>query len=254
MMQARIEQAAQYLVNARSDKILRDRIPEEYRPQNSDEALAVQRRIIKLRGEKIGGWKCSVPIGDKLLLAPLPASTIFRTSPCSITPKGSVAEVEPEIAFVLGTSLKPRSAPYTEDEVRSAIRETRLVLELMGSRYKDPSAVSWFEALADSVRHQGMFIGPILSNAFDKPIESFHLKVESPAGSVIDRDVSHPNGHPFRPLHWLANFLSARGEGLEDGQIVTTGSYAGIIEVPMSAPVTFSYGNLGAFTVEFCHG
>jgi len=32
-------------------------------------------------------------------------------------------------------------------------------------------------------------------------------------------------GHPFEPLRWLANNLSARGETLKKGEIVLTGSW-----------------------------
>jgi len=45
---------------------------------------------------------------------------------------------------------------------------------------------------------------------------------------------------------WLANFLASRGEGLRAGQIVTTGSYAGAIEVPLDVPLVVTFGDLGA--------
>jgi len=250
-MPTRIEKAAEFLVRSRRDNVQQDGIPEDCRPQNIDEALAVQQGVLALLGEKNGGWKCSVPIGDKLTIAPLPASGIRWSSPCSIRPNGSIAEIEPEIAFVLSQTLNPKPVPYSENEIRSAVGETRLVLELLGSRYRNPAAVSWFEALADSVRHQGMFIGPVLPEAFQKPLEGFHLSIQSPGGSVFDRDVRHPNGHPLRALYWLVNFLSSRGQAVQAGAIITTGSYAGVIDAPMGAPLTLVYGALGKFTVEF---
>ena len=147
--------------------------------------------------------------------------------------------------------MDPRPSPYGEDEIRSAIAETRLVLEVLGSRYLNPAAVSWFEALADSVRHQGMFIGPVLPEPFHKPLEGFHFKIQAPDGTIFDRDVRHPNGHPLRALHWLVNFLSSRGRQLDAGAIITTGSYAGVIDAPMNTPLTLEYGTLGTFTAEF---
>lgn len=250
-METRIEKAAEFLVRCRRDNVQEDGIPEACRPQNTGEALAVQQRVLALLGERIGGWKCSVPSGDKLTIAPLPASAIRRTSPCSIRPKGSVAEIEPEVVFVLGRTLNPRPVPYSEAEIREAVAETRLVLEILGSRYRNPSAVSWPEALADSVRHQGMFIGPVLPDAFQKPLEGFHLTVRGGTSTVFDRDVRHPNGHPLRSLYWLVNFLSSRGQALQAGEIITTGSYAGVIDAPMATPLTLAYGELGGFDVEF---
>ena len=32
---------------------------------------------------------------------------------------------------------------------------------------------------------------------------------------------------------------------------MTTGSYAGVLEVPVDTPLTFVYGDLGEFTVTF---
>jgi len=249
--QTRIEKAAEFLVRCRRDNVQQDGIPEECRPQSTDEALAVQQKVLEFIGEKAGGWKCSVPAGDKLTVAPLPSSGIRRTSPCPIRPTGSIAEIEPEIAFILGRTLDPRPSPYGEDEIRSAVAETRLVLEVLGSRYRNPAAVSWFEALADSVRHQGMFIGPVLPEPFQKPLEGFHLTIQAPSGTIFDRDVRHPNGHPLRALHWLVNFLSSRGQTLQAGAIITTGSYAGVIDAPMNTPLTLEYGALGTFTAEF---
>ena len=245
------ETAARQLADARRLRRPMTRLPEEHRPKDTEEALATQRRVMELIDEKIGGWKCSVPNGDRILIAPLPASTVHRNSPCPIIPKGAVAEIEPEIAFFLKRDLPPRSTPYGADEVRDAIGETRLVLEIMASRYIDPESITWLESLADSVKHQGMFIGPGLPDASGKPLESFHLKIEGPQGILFDRDVKHPNEHPFRPLHWLANFLSSRSETLQAGIVVTTGSYAGIVEVPMDTLLTFEYGSLGRFSVRF---
>ena len=63
-------------------------------------------------------------------------------------------------------------------------------------------------------------------------------------------DGRHGDGHPLRPLYWLANFLAARGEGLRAGQVVTTGSYAGAIDVPLDQSLTVTYGDLGQVAIE----
>ena len=63
-------------------------------------------------------------------------------------------------------------------------------------------------------------------------------------------DGRHGDGHPLRPLYWLANFLAGRDEGLRAGQVVTTGSYAGAIEVPVGTPLTVTFGDLGKIEIE----
>ena len=46
-----------------------------------------------------------------------------------------------------------------------------------------------------------------------------------------------PTGHPLRPLVWLANYLASHGTGLTAKQVVTTGSYCGMVDVPLDTPL-----------------
>ena len=52
------------------------------------------------------------------------------------------------------------------------------------------------------------------------------------------------------PLLWLANMLRERGEGLERGQVVITGSYAGVLEGPSSARLRIGFGELGSIAIQ----
>jgi 2-keto-4-pentenoate hydratase len=135
--------AARHLVAARASRRAGERLPEACRPADVADALAIQERVRELLGAVIGGWKCSLPSAAReIAAAPIFASTITSTSPCTMLPIEGKARIEPEIAFVIGRHLPPRAAPYSEVEVRAGIRETRAVLELIGSRYADPAAVS----------------------------------------------------------------------------------------------------------------
>jgi hypothetical protein len=120
-------------------------------------------------GQQIGGWKCSVPSEARALnIAPIFASTVFRNSPCAIVATGTLARIEPEVAFVMAHDLPKRAEAYTEAEIRNAIAEPRLVLELLGTRYADPDAASWPEMMADFVQNQGLFIGPVVPGGLDR--------------------------------------------------------------------------------------
>jgi len=244
------EAAAQFLVAARRTRRPGDRLPEENRPHDSESAIAVQRRVSELLGEQIGGWKAASPTGDKLSVGPIYASDIYRTSPCPVRPVKGSARIEPEVAFVLGKDLGPRSTPYTEAEVRGAISETRLALEILGGRYADPDGVSFPEKLADAMNNQALFVGPVVPNALEQKLDAFPLTVDGPDGLHYTKDGVHPSGHPLAPLYWLANFLSSRGDGLKAGQIVTAGSYAGVLELPLGAPLRITFDGLGTLSVE----
>src|SRR2546429_9821899 len=112
-----VDSAARELVAARMGRRMIERLSESCRPSTDEEALTIQRRVIEMLGDKIGGWKCSLPRAEHLFLAPLPASTIRQGSPCSILPEEGQARIEPEVAFVIGSDLAPRRTAYKEDDV-----------------------------------------------------------------------------------------------------------------------------------------
>jgi 2-keto-4-pentenoate hydratase len=245
------EAAAQFLAAARKAGVPGARLPENLRPADVESAFAIQRRSVALLGQEIGGWKCSVPSDARPLnVAPILASTIYRASPCRVVATGSRARIEPEVAFVMGSDLPQRDTPYSEAEVRAAIAEPRIVLELLGTRYADPAVASWPEMMADCVQNQGLFVGPTFARGLDAALRAFKVTVSTATGVLSTHDGHHGDGHPLNPLYWLANFLAARCEALRAGQIVTTGSYAGAIEVPLGQPLVVAFGGLGVIDIE----
>ena len=249
------EAAARHLVAARLSRQTCGRMPEAMRPTDIESALAVQRRVGELLGLAVGGWKCSVPTAERTIAAaPIFASTIGSASPCPVIPVGGQARIEPEIAFIIGTDLPPRDALYSEAESRAAIRETRAVLEVLGSRYADPAVVTFPELLADSISNQGLFVGPIVANAMELPLAAFPVSVRAAGEEIVGREGRHPDGHPLLPFYWLVNHLSARGMTLAKGQIVTTGSYCGAVDVPLDVDVSVRWGDFARLEVRFYEG
>lgn len=240
--------AATELARRRREGRRGPRLDAAIRPITLTEAFALQHRIAARLGT-IGGWKCAMPSADRLNAAPLFASTIFRGAHATVHARGAMAQIEPEVAFVLARDLAPRSTPYEEAEVAAAVGETHLVLEILGNRYDDPASVSFPEILADGSNNEGLIVGPVIDNARERPIDAFAVIVSGVGGFHFERAGRHPDGHPLKPLVWLANFLRARGERLRAGQIVTTGSYAGALDVPLATPLTVTFGALGQMHV-----
>ena len=250
MSEAEIDRAARHLVAARRAGKPGARLPESLRPIDLTDAISIQRRVQALLGVSTGGWKCSLPTPERAIAcAPIFAPSIRRDSPCPMVAHGPSVKIEPEIAFVLGRDLPARGTAYSESEVRAAIAETRLVLELLDSRYADPASLPFAEILADQVNNQGLFVGPVIERGLGAPLEGFAIAVESNGRMLHSREGRHPDGHPLRPLVWLANHLAANDKGLAKGEIVTTGSYAGALEVPLAAPLSVRFGDLGEVLV-----
>jgi 2-keto-4-pentenoate hydratase len=251
-MISRIESAAQFLLAARSRGTPGERIPESFRPASVDEGLAVQRRVSELAGFPIGGWKCSVPTEPRpVACAPIYAGTIAYHSPCRVAARGTTVQVEPEIACVIGRDLPRRPEPYSEEDVCDAVKEARFVLEILGSRFREFPNVPFPENLADGIANQGLLVGPAVRDPWRQALGEFPIAVTSGDSLLATKEGKHPDRYPLRPLHWLANFLADTGTPLREGMIVTTGSYCGIVEIPLDATVTFTYGDLGGLAAGF---
>ncbi|MEO8592419.1 MAG: 2-keto-4-pentenoate hydratase [Candidatus Solibacter sp.] len=242
--------AARFLVAARQARVAGARIPEEFRPGSIEDALHIQALTGELLGTALIGYKCGAPTPDRAAnVAPIFRSAFYNRSPVPI--QGEVARVEQEIAYMLGSDLPPRAAPYRVREVCEAVSQVRLVLELIGSRFQPEAGAGYLEALADILSNEGLFLGPQVGlQPDDSVLATFPIVVDGPAGIVMERAGRHPDSHPILPLHWLANFLSARGEGLKAGQLVTTGSYAGALELPLNTPLRIMFGGLGDVVCE----
>lgn len=240
--------AVDFLVAARQAGQAGKRMPEAIRPTDSDAAFTIQEGVTAKLGLEVGGWKCLLPFADKVIAAPIYTVNI-KSDHYAV--KSVSAAAEPEIAIVVGQDLPPKSTPYTEEEIKAAIKEFRLVLEMLGSRYTHPADCTQNELLADGLQNDGMVVGPVIDQPFDKNLSQFPLILSSAQGEIASFQGKHPNQHPFPPFAWLVNFLNTRGTGLKAGQIVTTGSYAGVVHAPVNIPLQFKYGDLGVLKIEF---
>jgi 2-keto-4-pentenoate hydratase len=128
---------------------------------------------------------------------------------------------------------------------------THLGLELINSRYAEPNTCSFPEMLADGLVNQGLFIGPQVDASLAREASELSITVTCANGEHSEHQGRHPNIHPRAPLYWLVEFLRSRGEGLVAGQVVITGSFAGVIEVPLDTNIDIHYAGLGTLNVSF---
>ena len=247
-------QAARILVDRRLTGTRAERLPEAIRPADIEQALAIQAAVTALwceeQEDSVGAWKCLLPSADKIVVGPIYTRNIDSVPPVALWPRGDRARIEPELAFFLDKDLPPRSEPYTPAEVDSAICRTHLALELINSRYAEPAACSFPEMLADGLVNQGLFIGPPVDGELARQTNELAIQV-SHSGHSLTHSGRHPNASPRAPLYWLAEFLRSRGQGLLAGQAIITGSFAGVIEVPLNTQVTLDYAGLGSMQVSF---
>ena len=251
------EKAASILVAARRQGKQVERLPVELRPSTLDEGFAIQRKVSDLLGRRTGAWKCALPPAGKVIAAPIYADSIYRTVECSFSagPVQSTVKAEPELACFLKRDLPPRRYAYSEGEVLDALGDVHLALELLGSRYSHPASLTFPELLADGLFNAGLVIGPRVefvegATPGDFPAE-FTISLTAAGEAPVSLDGRHPDGNVLSPVVWLANFLRERGLGLQAGQAVITGSYAGVLELPLGRQLHIGFGALGTLSIRF---
>ena len=247
-------QAAALLVARRINGSQGERLPEACRPLDLESALAIQSAVAdawcEQMDDSVGGWKCLLPSPDRIVVAPIFTRTIDSVAPVALWPKGNVPRIEPEFVFFFDVDLPVRPEPYTPAEVDAAVVRTHMALELLNSRYQDPSECEFPEMLADGLVNQGLYIGPEIDSNQARGASSFTISVTAKGETNLHQG-KHPNTLPRAPLYWLVEFLRSRGVGISAGQAVITGSYAGVIEVPLNEDLHIGYAGLGSMRVSF---
>ncbi|AMO98118.1 fumarylacetoacetate (FAA) hydrolase family protein [Collimonas arenae] len=244
-------EAAVILAERRRSGVQGARLPLPLRPQDAETALAIQAAVSAQLGERIGGWKCGLPVEGQPVAAPIYANTIHNSSPCTAWVRDGQVRVEPELAFVLAHDLPTRSAPYTKAEIDAAIGSTHLALELIDSRYSAPDDAGFIENLSDGLLNQGLYLGPQVDTERARAANTLLISVDEGVTKQRQLQGRHPNGEPRAPLYWLAEFLRTSGQGLQAGQIVITGSYAGSFGLPLARDISIRYGDMGVLRAHF---
>jgi 2-keto-4-pentenoate hydratase len=243
-------QAAIELIARRNQGYVDGRLPEACRPADAEAGWLIQQQVTQRLGRAVAGWKCGLPAEGRLVVAPIYAGSVHEAPevvlPARYTGQSGQtrpieAKFEPEIAFVMAQDLPPRAQAYTHLEVDAALLHARCALEIIASRYDNDAQVPFPEHLADGLLNAGLVLGPVVS---DSDWHDFELTVLLEGSGAVRRAAHHPDGHPRAGLYWLANFLRERGLGLQAGQVVITGSLAGVISLPAGTTIVLHYGNL----------
>ena len=253
----RIEAAARYLLERRAGAARERAFPARLAPPDEAAAYAIQDAVVRGLGARIGGWKASLQTRTAGHSAPLLDTALYdspaRLRAAQLPTRGVHAiGIEPEIAFRLCASLPPRAdgAAHGRAAVIEAIDAAHAVIELCVCRFEPFSEAPTLDRLADGLLGEGLVIGPPQPAWRALEIARLPLRLRVNGEVAHDARGGHGFNDPLGSLVWLANHLNARGHALSAGQIVTTGSCAGIRFVPAGTRIDVEFGGLGAATVE----
>jgi 2-keto-4-pentenoate hydratase len=249
---SRLEGAAAALVRARQEGVRLASLPGPNLPSSLAQGFSIQQQVGPLAGKTVGGWKCALPPAGKWIVAPIYSDSIVRGERYPLAADADEARIEPELACVLAHDLPARAEAYTAAQIVAAIGEVRMALEVIDCRYKDPHTLPFEQLLADGLFNHGLVLGAAIAlpNAGGMPSE-LDITLRDATAERLNVKGRHPDGDPLLPIVWLANFLSTQGIGLHAGQVIITGSYAGVLEVPINQPLHVQFGQAGSLSVHF---
>ncbi|WP_328920094.1 2-keto-4-pentenoate hydratase [Streptomyces sp. NBC_00208] len=157
-------------------------------------------------------------------------------------------KAEPEIAFVLGTSL---SGPgVSAAQAAAAVEYVLPALEIIDSRVAD-WRIKLPDTVADNASCGGVVLGSRPTRLADVDLsltgclflKNGRIEDTGAGGAVL--------GSPLNALVWLANTLGALGTELEAGEVILPGSLTAALPVRPGDTVTAHFDRLGSVTADF---
>jgi 2-keto-4-pentenoate hydratase len=251
--------AASELLIAHLEKRSPTRFAAQWDMRGLDDAYGVQAALVEQMGSRYGrrvGYKIGItsqrmqklcgidhPIAGVVLEKRLmPSGTTLSLS--SLMHLG----IEFEICARLGRTLPPRREPYGFEEVAAAVEAVAPAFEIVDDR-NSAYPLDLICLVSDNAWNDGLVLGQFKDAWPD--LASVRGVVER-NGEVIDeghgREVL---GHPFEPLRWLANHLSAQGMALAAGELVSTGSMVTTRFPAAGEAYRFTVEGVGAVEVAF---
>jgi 2-keto-4-pentenoate hydratase len=254
---ARAQQAAALLRAVRLGAPRLAALPPGLAPVTLADAYAIQDELLALLASPVGGWKATLFDARHGICAPIPANALLP-SPAVLAlatapTRGTLSlGVECEVAFLMGRDLPPLAggAHHEIDAVLAAVASVHPVIELVTSRYASQDAVSQLERVADAFMNEALVVGPALADWRTLALAALPLTMRINGEARHAGTGGHPLGDPIKPLVWLANHLAQLGRGLRAGEIVTTGSCAGVHALVPAQQAVAEFAGLGCVSIR----
>lgn len=157
--------------------------------------------------------------------------------------------VEAEVAFVLGRDLHER--PVAISDVLRSVDFVVPAIEVVDSRIRD-----WDISIVDTVgdnASSGLFVlggAPRrLTDVDDLRDVAMELTCQ---GAVLSSGTGAAClGHPVNAVVWLANAVASRGEPLQAGEVILSGSLGPLVPVERGQVYEATFTGLGAVRAHF---
>jgi 2-oxo-3-hexenedioate decarboxylase/2-keto-4-pentenoate hydratase len=222
MTSKQMDEAVATLIADRDANRLMDHWPASWRPASPTQAYAIQDAVHARRaatGQALGGWKlgCTTPVMQEMLGIPSPCAGGILASAIHSAPAklpfhdfvGPMAECE--VAIRLASDVPARDGGYDLNAIGDLVGACHAAMEITEERYRDRTARTAAEFIADDFFQKAVVLGPEVTNwrsvdlvgARGTTTVAGQARGEGRGGDVM--------GHPLNALAWLADHLASRG-------------------------------------------
>jgi 2-keto-4-pentenoate hydratase len=234
-------------------------LPSGLRPATRAEGYAVQAHLESHTNAPLYGWKIAATsvngqrhIGvDGPLAGRILAERVIGDGSDFTLGTSLMRVAELEFAFRMAVDLAPRSTPYTQDEVLSAVATLHPAIELPDSRFAHFETAGLAQLVADNACAHYFVLGPAADDGWRALDLAAHPGKAFRNGALAEAGVgANVLGDPRIALTWLANELSRHDMTLKAGQVVTTGTCVKPLVIAVGDAIEGDLGVLGRVSVR----
>ena len=222
-------------------------------PQSDAQAYAVQQAVADALGWFAApgprAWKVGAASRDAVPnAAPLPPSMIRESPATFATQTFNRILIEGEIAFRLRVPLE---GAMDAARVAAAIDGWCVTIEIVDPRYTDMDAAAPLLRLADQGLHGALVVGTGGSLPPNVAWKSLVARVRRNGEVVRETHGGHPLGDPLFMLPWLARHAAQRGMPFAAGDVVTAGTWTGVLEAFPGETIEIEFPDVGRASAHF---
>ncbi|MBU0724906.1 MAG: 2-keto-4-pentenoate hydratase [Alphaproteobacteria bacterium] len=244
-----VSAAAARLLEARRTRQRLTALSESERPGSVAEAYAVQDAVAQALGP-VGAWKIGAKSPtDTPLSASIQQADVIDSGASLPRDRFNIVIIEAEVAFRFGRDLPANGAPYDDATILAAIESAHPAIEIVDTRFAEIDGLDAFSKLADFQMNGALVVGPALRDWQALDLKGITASVTIDGFEVIEKTGANPAGDPRWLALWAANNLIARGQPIRAGQVVTTGSYIGMLPAPQGGRIVASLSGVGSVSV-----
>jgi 2-keto-4-pentenoate hydratase len=211
---------------------------EDVRPRDETEAAAVRAEVMRLRKSRHAGWKVALSPAGEVIASPILSDGIF-TSPAHVSrPQTASLGIETELAFRMKRAFPVAGETISTQSTLDAVDAVTSALELLDSRYEAGFGSPRLDLLADHLGNFGVVLGGVLRDWRKRDLGGVAMSLALAGPSAETVSGAHPLGDPIAPLVALATHLARNGESIAPNDVVITGSWTGVRQVPVASVAT----------------